>query len=59
MHEGDGLGVYTRPAVAVDGRRAVTVSIIATAAPADLPTLNQATGALIDHALCGVPSRRG
>ncbi|AJT62018.3 hypothetical protein T261_0328 [Streptomyces lydicus] len=26
-HEGDGLGVYTRPAVTADGRRAVTVSI--------------------------------
>lgn len=51
-HEGDGVGVYTRPAVTADGRRAVTVSITTTSAPADLPTLNKATNALIDHALC-------
>ncbi|MGW1891316.1 serine hydrolase domain-containing protein [Streptomyces sp. NPDC002004] len=58
-HEGDGLGVYTRPAVTADGRRAVTVSITTTSAPADLPTLNRATGALIDHALCAAPSGHG
>ncbi|ANP52950.1 D-alanyl-D-alanine carboxypeptidase [Streptomyces griseochromogenes] len=52
-HEGDGPGVYTRPAVTADGRRAVTVSITTTSAPADLPTLNRATNTLIDHALCG------
>ncbi|MEU2420740.1 serine hydrolase domain-containing protein [Streptomyces sp. NPDC007851] len=51
-HEGDGLGVNTRPAVSADGRRAVTVSITTTTAPPDLATLNRATGTLIDHALC-------
>ncbi|MFI1002898.1 serine hydrolase domain-containing protein [Streptomyces galbus] len=51
-HEGDGLGVYTRPAVTEDGRRAVTVSITTRSALPDLPTLNRATGALVDHALC-------
>ncbi|MEW2303201.1 serine hydrolase domain-containing protein [Streptomyces sp. NPDC006655] len=51
-HEGDGAGVNTRPAVSADGRRAVTVSITTTTAPPDLPTLNRATGALVDHALC-------
>ncbi|MFE0508646.1 serine hydrolase domain-containing protein [Streptomyces sp. NPDC058964] len=51
-HEGDGPGVYTRPAVSADGRRAVTVSITTTSALADLPTLNRATNTLIDHALC-------
>ncbi|MBM9510130.1 serine hydrolase domain-containing protein [Actinacidiphila acididurans] len=51
-HEGDGLGVYTRPAVSADGRRAVTVSVTTTSAPPDLPTLNKATNALIDDALC-------
>ncbi|MEU5313924.1 serine hydrolase domain-containing protein [Streptomyces sp. NPDC021562] len=51
-HEGDGVGVNTRPAVSADGRRAVTVSITTTTAPPDLPALNRATGALVDHALC-------
>ncbi|MGW3493248.1 serine hydrolase domain-containing protein [Streptomyces sp. NPDC001020] len=51
-HEGDGIGVYTRPAVTADGRRAVTVSITSTSTMPDLPTLNKATNALIDHALC-------
>ncbi|MFK0024751.1 serine hydrolase domain-containing protein [Streptomyces sp. NPDC090798] len=52
MHEGDGFGSYTRPAVSSDGRRAVTVSVTTTSAMPDLPTLNRATGTLIDHALC-------
>ncbi|MFC0598435.1 serine hydrolase domain-containing protein [Streptomyces palmae] len=51
-HEGDGVGVNTRPAVSADGSRAVTVSLSTTANFPDLPTLNRATGALIDHALC-------
>ncbi|MER5906068.1 serine hydrolase domain-containing protein [Streptomyces mirabilis] len=52
MHEGDGFGTYTRPAVSSDGRRAVTISITTTSGMPDLPTLNRATGTLIDHALC-------
>ncbi|MFF3656194.1 serine hydrolase domain-containing protein [Streptomyces olivochromogenes] len=52
MHEGDGFGTYTRPAVSSDGRRAVTISVTTTSGMPDLPTLNRATGALIDHALC-------
>ncbi|MFK0281148.1 serine hydrolase domain-containing protein [Streptomyces sp. NPDC090499] len=55
-HEGDGAGVNTRPAVSVDGSRAVTVSLTTTTAPPDLAVLNRATGALIDHALCDRPS---
>ncbi|WP_046728021.1 serine hydrolase domain-containing protein [Streptomyces humi] len=51
-HEGDGVGVNTRPAVSADGRRAVTVSVTTTTAPPDLATLNRATGTLVDHALC-------
>lgn len=45
-------------AVTADGHRAVTVSITTTSAPADLPALNKATNALIDHALCAGPSGR-
>ncbi|MFD6997641.1 serine hydrolase domain-containing protein [Streptomyces mirabilis] len=52
MHEGDGFGTYTRPAVTSDGRRAVTISVTTTSGMPDLPTLNRATGTLIDHALC-------
>ncbi|MFE2707974.1 serine hydrolase domain-containing protein [Streptomyces mirabilis] len=52
MHEGDGFGTYTRPAVSSDGRRAVTISVTTTSRMPDLPTLNRATGTLIDHALC-------
>ncbi|MFF2427113.1 serine hydrolase domain-containing protein [Streptomyces mirabilis] len=52
MHEGDGFGTYTRPAVSSDGRRAVTISVTTTSGMPDLPTLNRATGTLIDHALC-------
>ncbi|KUJ67394.1 serine hydrolase [Streptomyces albus subsp. albus] len=51
-HEGDGAGAHTRPAVSADGRRAVTISLTTTSTSPDLPTLNRATGALIDHALC-------
>jgi len=51
-HEGDGIGVYTRPAVTADGRRAVTVSLTSTSGLPDLTTLNKATNTLIDHALC-------
>ncbi|MER7643019.1 serine hydrolase domain-containing protein [Streptomyces sp. NPDC126522] len=56
MHEGDGPGVNTRPAVSADGRRAVTVSITTTTAPPDLAALNRATGTLVDHALCLKPA---
>ncbi|GGJ23116.1 serine hydrolase domain-containing protein [Streptomyces brasiliensis] len=56
-HEGDGAGVNTRPAVSADGKRAVTVSITTTTAPPDLATLNRATGALVDHALCDKPGK--
>ncbi|SEF58889.1 D-alanyl-D-alanine carboxypeptidase [Actinacidiphila yanglinensis] len=52
MHEGDGLGVYTRPAVSADGRRAVTVSITTTTALIDEDKVNRAVEALTDHALC-------
>jgi D-alanyl-D-alanine carboxypeptidase len=52
MHEGDGYGTYTRPAVSSDGRSAVTISVTTTSAMPDLSTLNRATGTLIDHALC-------
>lgn len=54
MHEGDGYGTYTRPAVSSDGRSAVTISVTTTSAMPDLSTLNRATGTLIDHALCAV-----
>lgn len=53
LHEGDGLGVYTRPAVRADGRRAVTVSVTTTTALVDQDKVNQAVEALTDHALCG------
>ncbi|MDJ0345158.1 hypothetical protein QMK19_31965 [Streptomyces sp. H10-C2] len=53
LHEGDGLGVYTRPAVSADGRRAVTVSVTTTTALIDQDKVNQAVEALTDHALCG------
>lgn len=53
MHEGDGLGVYTRPAVSADGRRAVTVSITTTTALIDQDKVNRAVETLTDHALCG------
>ena len=52
MHEGDGLGVYGRPAVSADGRRAVTVSITSTTALVDEDKLNTAVEELTDHALC-------
>jgi len=58
-HEGDGVGVNTRPAVSADGRRAVTVSITTTTAPPDLTALNRATGTLVDHALCDNTSAKG
>ncbi len=57
MHEGDGAGVNTRPAVSADGSRAVTVSITTTIAPPDLTALNRATGTLVDHALCEKPAK--
>ncbi|NUP44792.1 MAG: beta-lactamase family protein, partial [Streptomyces sp.] len=53
MHEGDGIGVYARPAVSADGRRAVTVSITTTTALVDQDAVNRAVEALTDHALCG------
>ncbi|WP_328315649.1 serine hydrolase domain-containing protein [Streptomyces sp. NBC_00388] len=53
LHEGDGLGVYTRPAVSEDGRRAVTVSVTTTTALIDQPKVNRAVQTLTDHALCG------
>jgi CubicO group peptidase (beta-lactamase class C family) len=52
LHEGDGLGVYTRPAVSADGRRAVTVSVTSTTALVDQDPMNRAVQALTDHALC-------
>lgn len=52
MHEGDGLGTYTRPAVSADGRRAVTVSITTTTALINQDKVNRAVEALTDHALC-------
>ncbi|MFI1376588.1 serine hydrolase domain-containing protein [Streptomyces longwoodensis] len=58
-HEGDGLGAYTRPAVTEDGRRAVTVSVTSRSALPDLPTLDRATGALVDHALCAGAAGHG
>lgn len=53
MHEGDGFGVYGRPAVSADGQRAVTVSITTTTALIDQNRVNQAVESLTDHALCG------
>lgn len=53
LHEGDGLGVYTRPAVSEDGRRAVSVSVTTTTALIDQTKVNQAVQSLTDHALCG------
>jgi D-alanyl-D-alanine carboxypeptidase len=55
-HEGDGIGVYTRPAVSAGGRRAVTVSVTTTTRLADLVILNKATNKLIDDALCDRPA---
>jgi D-alanyl-D-alanine carboxypeptidase len=52
MHEGDGLGTYSRPAVSADGRRAVTVSVTTTTALIDQDRVNQAVQTLTDHALC-------
>ncbi|KOV60402.1 beta-lactamase [Streptomyces sp. MMG1121] len=52
MHEGDGLGVYGRPAVGADGRRAVTVSVTSTTALVNEDRLNKAVQTLTDHALC-------
>ena len=52
MHEGDGLGVYGRPAVSADGRVAVTVSITTTTALIDQDRVNRAVEPLTDHALC-------
>ncbi|MEV6012195.1 serine hydrolase domain-containing protein [Streptomyces sp. NPDC051976] len=53
LHEGDGIGVYSRPAVGSDGRRAVTVSVTTTTALIDQDKVNRAVEALTDHALCG------
>jgi CubicO group peptidase (beta-lactamase class C family) len=58
-HEGDGVGVNTRPAVSADGKRAVTVSLTTTTALPDLAALNRATGTLVDHALCSGRTRAG
>ncbi|MFJ4405862.1 MULTISPECIES: serine hydrolase domain-containing protein [unclassified Streptomyces] len=52
LHEGDGFGVYTRPAVSADGRRAVTVSVTTTTALIDQDKVNRAVEALTDDALC-------
>ncbi|GHE12836.1 serine hydrolase domain-containing protein [Streptomyces alanosinicus] len=52
MHEGDGFGVYGRPAVGADGGRAVTVSVTSTTALVDEDRLNRAVQTLTDHALC-------
>jgi CubicO group peptidase (beta-lactamase class C family) len=52
LHEGDGFGVYTRPAVSADGRRAVTVSVTSTTALIDQDQVNRAVEFLIDNALC-------
>ncbi|MGW1051359.1 serine hydrolase domain-containing protein [Streptomyces sp. NPDC002521] len=52
MHEGDGFGVYGRPAVGADGRRAVTVSVTSTTALVNEDRLNKAVQTLTDHALC-------
>jgi D-alanyl-D-alanine carboxypeptidase len=52
LHEGDGLGVYGRPAVSADGRRAVTVAVTTTTALIDQDAVNRAAQTLIDHALC-------
>ncbi|MGW1171937.1 serine hydrolase domain-containing protein [Streptomyces sp. NPDC002550] len=54
MHEGDGFGVYGRPAVSADGRRAVTVSVTSTTALVNEDRLNKAVQTLTDHALCAV-----
>ncbi|MGW2419450.1 serine hydrolase domain-containing protein [Streptomyces sp. NPDC001709] len=54
MHEGDGFGVYGRPAVGADGRRAVTLSVTSTTALVDEDRLNKAVQTLTDHALCAV-----
>ncbi|MEU8950548.1 serine hydrolase domain-containing protein [Streptomyces sp. NPDC048489] len=54
-HEGDGLGVYGRPAVSEDGRRAVTIAMTTTTALIDQDRVNRSVQALIDHALCDRP----
>ncbi|MEU4932265.1 serine hydrolase domain-containing protein [Streptomyces yokosukanensis] len=54
MHEGDGFGVYGRPAVDAAGGRAVTVSVTSTTALVDEARLDKAVQTLTDHALCGV-----
>jgi D-alanyl-D-alanine carboxypeptidase len=51
-HEGDGFGSYTRTGATSDGTRTVSLSITTNGAPPDLPRLNEATRALVDHALC-------
>ncbi|MEU9478055.1 serine hydrolase domain-containing protein [Streptomyces sp. NPDC048191] len=51
-HEGDGFGVYGRPAVGADGHRAVTLSVTSTTALVDEERLNKAVQTLTDHALC-------
>ncbi|MFE9452001.1 serine hydrolase domain-containing protein [Streptomyces sp. NPDC006739] len=55
-HEGDGFGVYGRPAVGADGRRAVTVSVTSTTALVNEDRLNKAVQTLTDHALCQGPA---
>ena len=52
MHEGDGFGVYGRPAVGADGRRVVTLSVTSTTALVGEDQLDKAAQALTDHALC-------
>lgn len=51
-HEGDGLGVYTRPAVSADGSRAVTLSVTTTTALVDQEKVDRAVQTLTDHAMC-------
>ncbi|MGW5349861.1 serine hydrolase domain-containing protein [Streptomyces sp. NPDC004031] len=56
MHEGDGLGVYARPAVTADGSRAVTLSVTTTTALIDQEKVDRAVQTLTDHALCDDPA---
>jgi D-alanyl-D-alanine carboxypeptidase len=58
MHEGDGWGVYGRPAVSADGRSAVAVSITTTTALIDQERVDRAVESLTDHALCGTAEHR-
>ncbi|CAL2068549.1 MULTISPECIES: serine hydrolase domain-containing protein [Streptomyces] len=51
-HEGDGFGVYGRPAVGADGGGAVTVSVTSTTALVDEDRLDRAVQTLTDHVLC-------